>query len=303
MPKAKVQHKGNNSLGFTTLTYWRRIILMFCIFVMMMFLAGFGSMLAARIAPDSERDRLIWTSVFQNLIGFGGTAIVTALFLSVRPFSLLGLTTVGNWRALVGILLVFALGIPFLNQVIYWNEHMHLPSFLASLETTIRAWEENALSQTSVLLEGKSVGTLVVNVLVVGVLTGFCEELVFRGTFQRVIGSGGMSPHLAIWITAAIFSILHFQFFGFLPRLLLGAFFGYLFYWTGSIWIAGAAHALNNTITVVLTWLVANGFAPVSVDGFGVTAHGFPVMAAISLVLTLFVLIGMRSYLFSTHKI
>lgn len=286
--------------GFTQLTYGRRILLMLCVFVLMMVLSGFAAQLASHIAPPDTRENLLWTSVFQNLIGFAGMAFVTAIFLSTRPLEMLGLARIGKWRSIAGILLIYAVGIPFLNQTILWNTQMHFPESLHSLEETLRGWESMAASKTEVLLNGTSVGTLIVNVLIIGVLTGLCEELAFRGAMQRVIASGGLGSHAAIWLTAIIFSILHFQFFGFLPRVLLGAFFGYLFYWTGSIWISATAHAINNSIYVITTWMVANGYATPKIEGFGVTEHGFPVFACVSLCLVLFVMVGMRKYLFST---
>ncbi|MBP3299025.1 MAG: CPBP family intramembrane metalloprotease [Muribaculaceae bacterium] len=292
-----------NAYGFTQLTYWRRILLMLCFFVLMMVLAGFASQLAAQFTAHGSREFYLLTSVFQNLIGFAGTAFVTALFMSTRPLSMLGLNVVCHWRSVLGIILVFAVGLPFLNQTVWWNQQMHFPAALTGLESTIRSWEESALSATGTMLTGTSVSTLLVNIAVIGIFTGFCEELLFRGTFQRVIGSGGLGPHAAIWITAVLFSTLHFQFFGFLPRLLLGAFFGYLLYWTGSVWVSAIAHALNNSITVFASWLIANGMAGQDLDTVGVTKAGFPAVACISLALVLCVLIGMRGYLFSTKRL
>ncbi len=289
--------------GFTQLTYWRRILLMMCIFVLMMSFAGFGAQGAAWFFKSGTREYYLLTSVFQNLIGFAGTAFVTSLFLSTRPMSMLGLNRVARWRNVLGIILVFAVGIPFINQVIWWNTQLHFPPSLEALENTLRAWEENALGATTVMMSGTSLGALAANVLVMGILTGFCEEIVFRGTFQRVIGSGILGPHAAVWITAVIFSTLHFQFFGFVPRVLLGAFFGYLFLWTGSIWVASIAHAINNSITIIAQWLIANGMIAPDFDSVGVTQHGFPAIASISLALTMCVLLGMRSYLFSTKRI
>lgn len=295
------QNTSSPAYGFTQLTYGRRILLMFCVFVLMMVLSGFAAQLASYIAPPDTRPNLLWTSVFQNLIGFAGTAFVTAIFLSTKPMEMLGLTRIGKLRSIAGILLIFAVGIPFLNQTIWWNSQMHFPDSLQDLEETLRSWENMASSKTEVILTGTSVLSLIINILVVGVLTGLCEELAFRGAMQRVIASGGMGGHAAVWITAIIFSILHFQFFGFLPRVLLGAFFGYLFYWTGSIWISATAHAINNSIYVITVWLVSNGYSMPGIDGFGVTQHGFPAFACVSLCLVLFVMIGMRKYLFCTQ--
>lgn len=290
------------SLGFTSLTYGRRLLLTACIFVVMMTLAGMGSQLAAHITTPGTRAHLLLTGALQNIIGFGGTALATAVFLSVKPMRMLGLRGGITWRALLGIILVFAVGLPLLNQIIYWNAQMHFPAAMHHFEDTLRGWEQTALSATNVMMKGTSWGTLIVNILLMGVLTGLCEELLFRGTFQRVIASGGVGAHLSIWITAIIFSILHFQFFGFIPRVLLGAFFGYIFYWTGSVWVSASAHAFNNSMVVLTSWLAARGSSSLNFENIGVTEHGFPVVACISLALTMAVLVGMRGYLFKTGK-
>lgn len=302
MTYKKCATSGGGSLYGTQLTYGKRLVFMLCVFVFMMIMAGFASGVASFMAQTGTRQHLLWTSVLQNIIGFAGTAVVTALFLSRRPMEMLGVNRTGTWLSIGGILLVYAVGIPFLNQVIWWNSQMHFPPALQTLEQTLREWEESAAGATGVILAGSSVGTLMVNILTIGVVTGICEELVFRGAFQRIIGSGPVGPHLAIWITAVVFSILHFQFFGFMPRVLLGAFFGYLFYWTGSIWVSATAHAINNSIYVLVAWLTANGIHVADIDSYGVTTGGFPAMACVSLCLVLFVLIGLRKYLFSTRR-
>lgn len=291
---------GASGAAFTSLTYGRRLLLCACIFIVMMMLAGFGTSLAAQVFAPGTRQHYLLSGALQNIIGFGGTALGTAVFLSTRPLAMLGITGRFHLRSLLGIVLVFAVGIPFLNQVIYWNAAMHLPSAMVGLEDTLRGWEQKALSATSTMLTGTSWGTLAVNILLMGVLTGLCEELLFRGTFQRVIASGPVGAHAAIWITAVIFSVLHFQFFGFLPRVLLGALFGYLFFWTGSIWVSAAAHALNNSLYVLTYWLAARGIGGFDLEGVGVSTHGFPVVACLSFVLVLCVLVGMRTYLFKT---
>lgn len=273
---------------------------MVCCIVFMWAIAGVASQMIVSVIHPAERMKLLIFSAMQNIIGFGGGAVVTSLFLSTRPFDMLGLNRFGSWQSVGGVLLVFAVGLPFLNQIIWWNSQIHFPSFLSDVEQTLRDWENQAGANSMTMLAGTSGGTLVVNILFIGVLTGLCEELLFRGAIQRIISSGPVNVHIAIWITAIIFSIIHFQFFGFLPRVLLGAFFGYMFYWTGSIWIAAIAHAINNSMYVLMTWLVNNGVNMPDLNSFGVTAKGFPAVACASLCLVLFVLISMRKYLFST---
>ncbi len=287
--------------GFTQLSYGRRLLLLACIFVAMMVLAGSASTLAASFYPPGSRECLIATSVLQNIIGFCGTALLTSIFVSTSPLIMLGMRGRITARALLGVLLMFAAGLPMLNQVTWWNTQMHLPAFMHQVEAVMRQMEESALSATSTMLDSKTIGGLIVNIIVIGVFTGFSEELCFRGAIQRVIASGaGVNRHMAVWLAAVIFSLLHFQFFGFLPRVLLGAFFGYLLLWTGSIYVSAAAHALNNSLYVLLHWLQLRGDVPENVDSFGVTIHGFPAYACVSLALLICMLVGLRRYFFSS---
>lgn len=293
----------SSPLGFTQLSYGRRLLLLACIFVVMMVLAGSATTLVFKALPAGSRQALLASSVLQNLIGFCGTALLASIFITTRPLRMLGLRTAPSGRALLGALLLFAAGLPLLNQVTWWNTQFHLPASLHSLEEMMRQMEEAASSATSTMLSTTSVTGLLVNVLVIGVLTGFSEELCFRGALQRVIASGtGARRHVAVWTAAVIFSVLHFQFFGFLPRVLLGAFFGYLLLWTGSIYVPAFAHALNNSLYVLLHWLQLRGSAPENVDSLGVSTHGFPALACVSLALVILVLAGLGRYLFSSSR-
>jgi membrane protease YdiL (CAAX protease family) len=91
-----------------------------------------------------------------------------------------------------------------------------------------------------------------------GILTGMGEELLFRGAVQRKFMDWLGNHHVAIWVAAAIFSAVHMQFYGFIPRMLLAALFGYLYYWSGNLWIPIIAHASNNTITILAMYFTKN---------------------------------------------
>lgn len=179
-------------------------------------------------------------------------------------------------------ILLYAVAVPALNQIVFWNQEMHLPEMFAGFEEWCREMERLAEQQTEGLLSSKSIGVAVMNILVIGVLTGIGEEFFFRGALQRMLIHCRVNPHAAIWTAAVVFSILHFQFFGFVPRVLLGAFFGYLYWWGGSIWLSAMAHALNNSLVIVSAWCISNGFLSEEFDMFGVAKDSFPVWAFVS---------------------
>ena len=171
-----------------------------------------------------------------------------------------------------------------MNALVAWNESLVLPSALAPLEQWMRQAEDAAADQVKILLGGTSWGDLMVSVLIVGVLAGVSEELFFRGAMQRIISSGRVGPHSAIWITAVLFSVFHMQFYGFFPRLVLGAFFGYLLYWSGSVWLSSIIHALNNTLVVFTSWQMrrVSGGDVMDIDKIGADSA---IMIVVSLVL------------------
>lgn len=290
----------SNSAYFTQLSYGRRITLMLLLFFVALISASVLIQSISSMLPASTRDNLLTCSAVQNLVMFILPAFATALFVSTQPISLLGLNRSIRWRAVLGILLIYIAALPALNQIIYWNNELHFPSWFHEMETMMRNMEDAAAQTTQTLLNTTSWMGLLNGILVIGILTGISEELFFRGTLQRVIGSNGMNHHLVIWISAIVFSILHFQFFGFVPRVLLGAFFGYLFYWTGSIWCAALAHAINNSVVVISSFLENRGYAVSEIENFGVTELGFPIWAAISAVITVVIIITTRKYFFAS---
>ena len=140
---------------------------------------------------------------------------------------------------------------PIIDITSYLNSNIHLPEFMAPVENMIRQTEEQLGIIIDELLSTKGIIPLVINVLVVGVMAGITEEFLFRGAIQTIIRKMIKNPHIAIWAVAFIFSAIHFQFLGFIPRMILGAFMGYLLYWTNNIWVPVFAHFLNNTLSIV----------------------------------------------------
>ena len=140
---------------------------------------------------------------------------------------------------------------PLINLLSLWNQSLHLPAALAPMEQAMRQWEELAEQLTQTLLASDRIDILLANLLVVAVLAAITEECFFRGTLQRILSRCQSNPHVVIWIAAILFSAFHLQFYGFFPRMLLGAYFGYLLRWSRSIWLPIFAHFINNAIAVI----------------------------------------------------
>ena len=193
-------------------------------------------------------------TVVQDVALFILPAIITAVIVSPLPARLLCIDRKPSASITILAFVALMCSIPAMNMIVEWNENITLPQSLEALEEWLRKSEETARAQVEILLGGASVADLIINILIVGVLAGFSEEIFFRGAMQRLLSSGSINYHAAIWLTAFLFSAFHIQFFGFFPRLLLGAFFGYLLYWSGSILLPALMHAINNSIVVYSMW-------------------------------------------------
>jgi membrane protease YdiL (CAAX protease family) len=142
------------------------------------------------------------------------------------------------------------------------NSKLAFPDKLHGIEEWIREKEDYADETISLIMSVQSFGGMLLNLLLVAFLPAVSEELIFRGVFQKLLQRISGSGNIAVWITAVFFSAIHFQFFGFLPRLILGLIFGYLFLWSGSLWLPILAHLINNAVPVagafVKGWDVIN---------------------------------------------
>ena len=119
------------------------------------------------------------------------------------------------------------------------------------IEQLAQPMEQQAEQMTYKMLEGSELSTLFLNLFLVALLPGICEEMVFRGVLQPLIAKSARNVHIGVWVSAFLFSAIHFQFYGFIPRLLLGVYFGYLVIHMGSLWPAILAHFLNNAAAVI----------------------------------------------------
>lgn len=157
---------------------------------------------------------------------------------------------------LAGVSMFIAL--PFINWLAEINSNMHLPKILSGLETWMKQSEESATKITTLFLQVNSIGGLIYNLLLIAILPAFGEELLFRGTLQPLLKEQTRNSIAGIVLAAVIFSALHMQFYGFLPRMLMGVYFGFLFFWTQSLWVPVFAHLVNNGTAVIISYMYGN---------------------------------------------
>ncbi len=286
----------SNSAGF-------RLMVLFGVFFITLLSVAILSQAIPLIPGISERSAMFISSATQCLLAFCLPAWLTAKFASPVPSRWLYLDNAPTLKAIAGVIIVYVLALPAMNQIIEWNASIHFPQALHEVEETLRKWEESNNGITHKLLESSSIGGIITGVCIVGILTGFSEEIFFRGALQGIFVRSRIGTAISVWVAAIIFSAIHFQFFGFIPRMLMGAFFGYLLIWSRSLWVAAFAHALNNSVVVVTSSPLVFGNGNGGIDTFG-TASGdeFPWGALASGIATFIFLWRFRGIFFKARN-
>ena len=175
---------------------------------------------------------------------------------------------------------------PLINWMNELNQHLTLPSALKGIEEWMRNAEDRATELTKVFLETTSYSGLAVNLFVIALLPAIGEELLFRGAVQRLLIDLTKNKHAGIVLSAIAFSALHMQFYGFVPRMMLGIFFGYVVLWSGSLWPAIMGHFINNATAVIMMFLQKRNQLPFDPDTIG-TQPGDELFLMISTLITL----------------
>ena len=196
--------------------------------------------------------------------------IVLAYLISEKPqhFLLLDKKKI-NWTDLILVVIFMILIIPFINLLGDLNHQLVLPKMFSGIEDWMKTSEEEATALTEKFLKVSTIQGLLFNVLLISVIPAIGEELYFRGALQGVIRDW-KGIKISIWLTAIVFSTIHFQFYGFVPRMLMGAFFGYLLFWSENMWVPIVAHFTNNVIAVLFYYFKLNGSKLPDIDTIGV---------------------------------
>ncbi|MDR0733056.1 MAG: CPBP family intramembrane metalloprotease [Dysgonamonadaceae bacterium] len=190
---------------------------------------------------------------FLNQLGvFIFPALLAARLFGENYKEYLYLDTPFNGSTVLWTVLSMIFILPFLNLITQLNQQMAFPDFLKGVEEYMKLAEETNAKLIESMLRAENIRAVVFNILIVGVFAAVGEEFLFRGTLLRIFGDMIRNKHIVIWLVAFIFSFIHFQFYGFIPRLLLGAYFGYLLYFTKNLWIPVIAHFTHNFTGIVL---------------------------------------------------
>jgi len=195
-----------------------------------------------------------------------------------------------NFYSVILILFIMISALPAINFFAMLNAKMQLPAFLSELENWMRQKELSAQALTEAFLKMDNAGSLWFNIFMIGVLPAIGEELIFRGIFQRLFAEWTKNIHWGILIAAFLFSFMHIQFYGFIPRMILGILLGYLFYFSRTIWAPILGHFINNTMAVLFYYFYADQINE-EIDSIGATegSYGYLLVSIILISSFLFV--------------
>ncbi|HNE49492.1 MAG TPA: type II CAAX endopeptidase family protein [Chitinophagales bacterium] len=147
---------------------------------------------------------------------------------------------------------------PVIDISFFINKWMPWSSWYAS-------FQEEYKSIVNGLMDSPKYSILLLNIITIALIPAISEEWLFRGTLQRLLVEK-FNVHTAVFLSSCLFSFIHFEFSGFLPRIVLGMFLGYLYYYSGSLWASIYAHVLNNGSQIVFMYLNNNGIYKINID-------------------------------------
>ncbi len=231
---------------------------LFLLFVLVVVFSIFGlgvSLFLFNQPADIQSQKIIQliNSIFIFLI----PALIGGFIWYKKPFQTYSLHKLPSFKiSFLSFLLVISI-IPFINFLSFINEQMVLPEFLKGLEQRFMEAEEKIKIITEQMLKVESFSGFLLNLLVMAITPAIVEEVFFRGALLTIF-SEKKNRILAIWLVAIVFSLIHFQMYGFLPRMIYGAILGYLAVWSGSLWLPIFVHFLQNGSVVIFSYLKSN---------------------------------------------
>ena len=222
--------------------------------------------------------------IISQVVGFLLPAVFYAMLVQDKPLNYLGFKKIPDW-SLLGIVAMFTV-IPFLSMVTDWNDSIVFPESMRALEEQLRGIQEKA-EEIIMMFIGQ--GSLFSSLLIVALLAAVSEELLFRSVIQQSLIKLFKNAHVAIIVTALVFSAFHGDFFGFFSRFILGIMLGYMFWMSGSIFPSMLMHFVNNATIVMLYYLNTRGFIDIDVEHFGSTDNVLVIALSLITIVAIFI--------------
>ncbi|OFX69650.1 MAG: hypothetical protein A2X12_01030 [Bacteroidetes bacterium GWE2_29_8] len=257
-----------------------------------------GSVLSIIISKSSFFENLNYinnlklTQLVLSLFIFILPSIFFSFIINKNPLSYFHLNKTANLKVLLLVFLFCLFIIPVINYLSELNNSISFGERYKSIEMSLRSNEKNAEEISKMFLSSTTLLGFFINILIIAIIPAIGEELFFRGTIQKLLQNISNNHHLAILLTGLIFGLVHFQFFSLVPRIILGIYLGYLFYWFNSLWVPILSHFLNNFLVVLYSYCV----------NIGILSESFVVWENNKIVITLIHLFLSFVILFIVYK-
>lgn len=212
-------------------------------------------------------------------------SLIAGYLFSFSPADYIYIRRMPSFQTAMLVTVILFASIPLINWMVTINQQMALPSLLKGIEQWMKDSEAQAAELTEAFLKTTSTTGLLANIFIIGFLPAIGEELFFRGVLLRMLSDSMKNKHLPIIISAVLFSAIHMQFYGFLPRMMLGVLFGYFVLWSRSLWLPVIAHFINNATAVIFAYYAAKEKLPFDQDTIG-TQPGEQIYLACSIIIT-----------------
>lgn len=204
---------------------------------------------------DYSKDQTIFLlrgyQVVQFISLFVIPVFLCAWLFSTNTTKYLGLKAPSNKNFFIWSVLIMIVSIPLINLLGQLNQQVQFP---AGLEKWIKKSEADAAKTVTALLSRHTIKDLLLNLVCIAGLAAVGEELLFRGMAQRLLIKMFNSPWAGIIVASVLFSALHVQFYGFLPRFALGVFLGMAYWYSGSLWVPMLGHFIYDGLLIVLSY-------------------------------------------------
>ncbi len=237
---------------------------------------------------------LRFVQMFNQLGFFLLPPLLYAWLSEQSPSDFLGFTRPAPFTLVLSLALILSV-IPLMGELSRWNEQLDLPGWLSGIEKWMIDSEESAMELTLRFLGEPGVSSLLINLVMIALLPALGEELLFRSALLGIFRKMFRGIHWPVILSSVIFSALHLQFFGFLPRFMLGLVFGYLYLWSGSVWVPVSMHFVNNASVVIAAYLYNNNLSPIPAEEFGTTSSTLLIVSSFIICLVILFLIFRNS--------
>lgn len=239
---------------FCMITFISVLVFTLISYALLPFLFDVGFSDLGFFLSDYNNSKSVNALKFLQLFTSVGLFIVPPLLFTYLTLFQLQLKQNLNRQAVLLAIAIMLIVTPFVAYLMQWNQALILPEFLEGVQMWMEASEQKAMQITEAFLAMSSMEDLFINLFLIALIPAIGEELLFRGVLQQLFAKWTGKIHFAVFVSAFLFSAIHMQFFGFLPRFVLGLILGYMFYWSGSLWLPILAHFTNNALAIIFTY-------------------------------------------------